>query len=328
MEQAIRERYSKRILCDVQERYAIDPSDMASLDGFESFIYEYRQEGKAYILRIAHSARRSEALIQGEIDWINYLSAGGVSVSRAVASRRGRLVEIVEDGQGGRFLATAFIKAPGGPVGQKGGWSEALWERYGRLLGRMHHLTKSYQPANPAWRRPEWDDPGNMDLLAWLPDDRAEVIEKGNRVVDYLHTLPAQDYGLIHQDAHAGNFYVDDRGQITLFDFDDCVYGWFIYDIAMVIFYAVTNRADAVAMSAELWPPFWRGYLAENRLDPGWLRELPAFFKLREIDLYAVIHRSFDVANIPDAWAAQFMRGRRQRIEQEIPYLEFEFKPS
>ncbi len=42
---------------------------------------------------------------------------------------------------------------------------------------------------------------------------------------------------MIHQDAHTGNLFVDDDYTMTLFDFDDCVYGHFIYDIAMVLFY-------------------------------------------------------------------------------------------
>ncbi len=43
---------------------------------------------------------------------------------------------------------------------------------------------------------------------------------------------------------------------------------------------------------------FLSGYRAENQLGEGWLKEIPSFLKLREIDLYAVIHISFGVDNI------------------------------
>jgi Ser/Thr protein kinase RdoA (MazF antagonist) len=139
--------------------------------------------------------------------------------------------------------------------------------------------------------------------------------------------LPKDDdsYGLIHQDVHGGNFFVDDNGDIMLFDFDDCVYGWYVYDIAMVVFYMVTNHPDPVGLATAFWPHFWRGYQQENDLDPAWLAEMPAFFKLREVDLYGIIHRSFDVENVTDEWAAQFMDGRRQRIEQDNPYIDIDF---
>ena len=93
----------------------------------------------------------------------------------------------------------------------------------------------------------------------------------------------------------------------------------------MVVFYVVTNHTDPECVTAEFWPHFWRGYCRENELDPAWLAEMPAFFKLREIDLYAIIHRSFDVENITDDWAAKFMEGRRQRIEQDVPCMNFDF---
>ena len=319
MEKAIRERYNEEIVQEARRRYGIGADEITLLDGFESFMFEVVQDGGEFILRIGHTVRRSVALIRGEVDWLNYLHDGGVGVARAIPSRSGELVEVIEDGAGGQFLAVAFTKAHGGPPWEEGRWNEGLFERYGRLIGRMHGLSKEYQPADPAWRRGEWDDPINMEMLKWLPADQTAVVGKGAAILDYLRSLPqdGQSYGLIHQDAHAGN--------ITLFDFDDCVYSWYVYDIAMVVFYVVTNHEDPNGVAAEFWPHFWRGYCQENDLDPAWLAEMPAFFKLREIDLYAIIHRSFDVNNLTDNWVAQFMDGRRQRIEQNVPYLNIDF---
>jgi Ser/Thr protein kinase RdoA (MazF antagonist) len=327
MEQAIRDRYNDNILHQVQQRYDISNFEIEPLHGFESFLYVFRKNDSELVLRITHSLRRSVNLIRGEVDWINYLYQGGVNVARAVPSADGNLVEIFDDDQGGQFLAAAFVKAPGNPPGPLDHWRKDFIVRYGSLLGRMHGLSKHYRPATTSWRRPQWDDPLNLEVLAWLPADQPRVAAEARHIVDYLQTLP-QDrevYGLIHQDAHAGNFHVDDTGSITLFDFDDAVYSWFIYDIAMVIFYAVTNHPDPPAAANRLWPSFWHGYCRENYLNPDWLVQIPAFMKLREIDLYAAIHRSFDVAALADGWVVDFMAGRRQRIENRIPYLEYEF---
>jgi len=247
-------------------------------------------------------------------------------VARAVLSANDRLVEVIEDGHGGHFLATAFVKARGGPP-TKESWNEALFERYGRLIGRMHALSKAYKPPDPALRRPDWDDPLMLDTERWLPLSEAAALEKFQTLMDYLQSLPKEQdgYGLVHQDAHGGNFFVDDEGNITLFDFDDCVYSWYVYDVAMVLFYAVTNRPDANEFAPLFMEPFMRGYRQENNLDPTWLREIPAFLKLREIDLYAIIRRSFDVEHIEHRWTAEFMRGRKEKIENEVPYLDIDF---
>ncbi len=163
--------------------------------------------------------------------------------------------------------------------------------------------------------------------MAFLPATDHVAADHFRQTIRHLQRLPQTPdaYGMIHQDAHGGNFFVDDRGRLTLFDFDDCCYGHFIYDVAMVIFYAATNTDDPAAYARQFFPPFWRGYRQENELDPVWLNEIPWFLKLREIDLYAVIHRSYGADHIPDSWAAQFMRGRKEKIDAAVPYLDVDF---
>jgi len=119
--------------------------------------------------------------------------------------------------------------------------------------------------------------------------------------------------------------FVDGQGVITLFDFDDCNYSWFINDIAIVLFYIAMGKEDQAAFTREFMTHFLHGYREENQLDKSWLKEIPAFLKLREIDLYAVIHRSFDVENIDHPWVAMYMENRKQRIEEGIPFIDFDF---
>lgn len=325
MEKQIKDRYNEDIFRAIVRRYDINPGQIRLLDGFESFIYEFQQNGAAYILRIGHSARRSASLIRGEIDWLNYLAGGGVSVARAVPSARGELVECVEDGRDGFFLATAFVKARGVPPWEAV-WDTDAYERYGRILGQMHTLTKDYEPSVLDWRRPEWDAPGNLDIARWLPETDTIVLEKFRELKRHLDALPKNrnSYGLIHQDAHGGNLFVDEAGNITLFDFDDCVYSWFIYDIAVVLFYQVMYKDDPVVFAKVFMRHFMRGYYQHNRLDDAWLAEIPYFLKLREIDLYALIHRSFDINNL-DAWCSHYMDNRKEKIENDLPYIDFDF---
>ena len=190
-------------------------------------------------------------------------------------------------------------------------------------------LSHDYTPADPAWKRPEWDAPGNLDVERWLPPSEARALERFRQIKAHLDALPrdAESYGLIHQDAHPGNFFVDDAGQITLFDFDDCVYGWYVYDIAMVVFYMLVPWVnDPEGFIREFMPRFWAGYRREYPLDPAWLAEIPYFLKLREVDLFGVIYRSFDdVSQIDHPWTAAYMKDRKARIENDVPIVEYDF---
>ncbi len=323
MDPLIRSRLTDNILEQAARRYDLRPGDLRLLDGFESFIYEFDRGDDAFILRLGHDSRRPVNLVRGEIDFINAMADGGAGVARAVGAPDGTLVQTVDDGRGGQFVATAFVKAPGITAWQAG-WTPERYETYGRLLGRMHALSRDYEPRQPEWRRPEWDAATMDRTLSQLPPDETRIRKRYRDLLQTIRPLPRDRdaYGLIHYDAHEGNFFMDEDGRITLFDFDDCAYHWYAADIAIVVFYKVSMADDPEAHATEFFPAFMRGYWAENDLDRDLLAHIPLFLTLREIDLYAAIRH--DLGDELDGWAARYMDGRRARIEAAIPYLDLD----
>ena len=349
MDQQIIVRFNDSILHEAMQRYGIAKDEIKPLDAFESFIYEFERGGAGYILRIGHSFRKSEALIQGEVDWINYLARGGVSVARAIPSENGKLVEVIDDGQDGQFLVTAFVRAEGQPPWDAG-WTSARFETYGQLLGKMHALAVDYQPVTA--KRPEWDDASMKFIELYLPVSEVIARQKYQSLLEHIYSLPNDKtaYGLIHQDAHQNNFFMDADGSLTLFDFDDCAYSWFVNDIAIVLFYISQDSLELGYPTVELFTKefmthFLKGYRQAYTLDSVWLKEIPAFLKLRELELYAVVFRDFDIKDIEHwsvesfircrdfdvnngnhMWIANFMHNRKMRIEQDLPFIDFDFE--
>ncbi len=324
MHASIKQRYNDSILEQACSRYGIDSTRVELLDGFESFIYEYPKDGSSYILRISHSLRRSFEMIQAESDWLNYLADNGVSVSRTVPSISDNHVEVIQDNKDGTFLATAFIKAEGS-FKDSGNWSPELVYQLGQILGTMHALGKTYHPTH---KRLHWDDPIMLEVESVLPASESAVLLKYRELISHLDGLDrsSESYGLIHQDAHAGNFLIDSNQKITLFDFDDACYGWYANDIAISLFYAVMPADDKAQFSRFFLEHLLSGYRSRNELASHWVKEIPWFLKLREIDLYAVIHRSFDLENLDDPWVENYMEGRKEKIETGVPYINFDFE--
>ncbi|GAP13710.1 putative homoserine kinase type II [Longilinea arvoryzae] len=322
MDKHSRALFSDAILHEALQRFDGCPEEVVALDGFENFIYEIQVEKQPRILRIVHSLHRKPQMIAGEIDWINTLANHGVSVPRALPSTGGRLVEVIPAADGSVFSAVTFEKAPGRPP-RREDWTDGLPATLGRMLGRMHALARDYRVPDPDIRRPEIFADLEGFARRYLPAGEETVIRKYDELLAYLHTLPTTPdvYGLIHQDAHGGNFFVQD-GKITLFDFDDCLYGWYAYDIAMALFYVLPLHCTQKdwEFGRNFLAEFLSGYRLENSIEPFWLAQIPYFLKLREIDLYIAIHRSLDLNHL-DAWCADFMRGRKENIENDAPYF-------
>lgn len=325
MDPKIASLFNQTILDIACQRFSIKTDDLKLLDGFESFIYEFNQQKGDFILRLSHSSRRTVEMIHGEVDWINYLVDHGVTASRAVLSGSNNLVELIDDGHNGHFLCTVFEKAHGGPATEEN-LNDRLFFKYGKLLGQMHQLAKTYVPSNPAWKRYSWDGPENNSPDRQLGINETKIWSIYHALFTHLQALPidAEGYGLIHQDAHLGNLFIDENYNLTLFDFDDCVYGHFIYDIAMVLSYLAYGKPNQSEFTEHFLRVFFKGYEEFNHLDPKWLKEIPYFLKLREIDLFAQI--IFAMGEEPDDdWCKQYLLNRHEKIENNIPFIDFDF---
>ncbi len=306
MESSIRERYSDPILQEILALYGVSREKVQLLGETESYVYEFERSHQSFILRVGHSLRRTESLILGEIDWINHLADGGVSVPQAVLSDQGNYVEVIDDGHGGQFLGTVFYKAPGRPAREQ--WTPERFASFGELLGRMHSLAQGYQPAQPGWKRPAWDDDLMNYPARYLPASEDSILGKYQLMSDHLRMLPTDNecYGLVHFDAHGGNCLVDEDGNMSIIDFDDCTYSWYANDLAIALGYLALDIPDASEQTRAL-AQVLDGYLRVHPLDRKWLEEFPIFLKMGEIFGYAVVHRDILGANHPDPGTEQFL---------------------
>jgi len=318
---------------EAARRYGIAAADLAPMEGgLVAHVYSFAKDGKDYVLRITPPNDEIDLPeMRAILTWIHFLAQGGAAVAAPVPSQNGDLIEpIEEDGQA--YIAVAFERAPGirGEELTFDQWNDALFERLGQTAGKMHTLAKSYTPPSADLKRPDWDVAGNcFHPLEPLPPSEAIVAEKQARIFEVVQALPkdADSYGMIHADLHGGNFFVDvDTNTITIFDFDDCAYGWFAMDIAMSVFdmLVLYPGPDREVFTERFLRSYLKGYRTENTISAFWLDQLPHFLKLLEIGVYAEVHTYHDPADT-ESWVGRFMANRKYRIEHDVPYIDLDF---
>ncbi len=208
-------------------------------EGCANLVYEYVSEGQPRVLRLSYRTDRPVQLIQAELHFVEYLAKGGVRVARPLPSINKHLIEVIPAGDI-PFIAVAFAKGKGVRVPdndyqyRQGVPIEEYFQNWGQVLGQMHRLAKTYQPISAAVQRPKWQIVESSKAFPY--GERLPIIQqKYDQLIAELHVLPQDTdaYGLIHNDFNDGNFTVDyDNGDITVFDFDDSCYCWFMYEIA------------------------------------------------------------------------------------------------
>lgn len=320
------------LLTAVAARYGIIPSELTQLPGGHfAWVYGFRRQGQDCILRITPPNEDASLNSTRQIlEWLAFLADHGGPVSCPIRSLSGGLIEIM-DYVGQTYLSTAFEKAPGILAEEilLEDWNDALFQALGRAVGSCHRIASQYSPLAES-RRPAWDQPTNcFNPLDALHGADAILLAKRSLVLEALASLPkdAEHYGLAHMDLHFANFFVDAASsKITLFDFDDCAYGWYTMDLAMLLFdvLVVYRGADRGKFARHFLEHLLRGYLPQKSLDRFLIAQLPLFLKLLEIGLYIMLYRDYAAAE-SDGWSSKFMPGRRERIEQDIPYVDLDF---
>jgi len=301
-------------------------------EGCANLVYHYQQDGQGCVLRISYRPERTVEHIQAELHFVNYLAEGGVRVSRPIPSQNSNLHEVIHTA-GIPFIVASFLRGRGMRVPDNGyRYREGVpiqeyFENWGQVLGQMHRLARSYQPLSDTIKRPEWHQ---LEVYCGFPyGERLPVIHKKyDQLIAELHALPKglDSYGLIHNDFNDGNFTVDyDNGDITVFDFDDCCYFWFLYDLACaweggvgrVMFSPLAKRQDFMKRYMD---HVLTGYSRENTLSGEWLGHLPLFLRL--IQMQELVNYA-QYLDDPDEKVQSGLRYKIYCIENDIPYLGF-----
>jgi amicoumacin kinase len=287
-------------------------------DGFHNNVYSYGN----LIFRVSPSSRRNQEDILTELAVIKGLSENGIPVPLPVASLRGQLVEPL----GTDHFIVAFEKAKGTSIDvtNRKVWNQYLFFQWGNIMGKMHCAGNKIKVNRHIWTVRE------PDLLNLFPKISSETIaEKYNQLLIELATFPLTSdlFGLIHNDFHQGNLFVYE-GRLTVFDFDDCAYHWFAYDLATAFYHAYWQSSSFTPeysqFSSEFWEHFLRGYQKEHKLTKELIQQIPIFLKIREIFLYTLFLEKWDMENLQD-WQSYTLTNLKNNIESEKPYSNVNF---
>ena len=230
-----------------------------------SDIYLIETNNQSYILKISHHHWRSRSDIQFELEYLDFLHQHHLPVANPLKTKDGELLVVIHAVEGDRYAAL-FPYAPGEvPQGDLSADQSSIM---GNTLGKIHQASLEFENATP--RQP-------LDLK-YLLDDSLEIISPylhhQSSDLAYLEDAIAKIkarltcleqtsplWSVCWGDPHSGNVHFTQDNQITLFDFDQCGYGWRIFDIAKFLQVSLTAGINCKVREA-----FLTGYQQAQQL--------------------------------------------------------------
>lgn len=282
---------------DAKRYYGLEEYEFSEVPGHEGgrnrmFICSLRGE-KKYVLRISQVADRSEEDYLAEAEFVHYLAKNGAPAADVIPSKSGNYVERTAEGLAMMFAyAKGLLLCENGYRYREGVPITEYFYDLGKTLGAIHRLSKSYEPVH---RRAGFADKYNREYIgALIPDEYAELKEAMFTRLDEYRKLPAdkESYGLIHFDYSDGNFHVDmQTGRITVFDFDNSIYCWYMFDLAHIWTHGTgwamgeaDGRARMKYMNEVYFDTLLKGYRSETGITEEMLSQLPLFIDMTLIE--------------------------------------------
>lgn len=243
------------------------------------------------VLRLHRKGYQSEEAIRSELWWMDALAEAGLAVPRPQRTTDGALLAQLADGR----IASVLSWVEGRPIGTGGAPLEGTPDDQMRLYASVGHAIAQVHVASdqlslPPWfSRPHWDSEG---LLGPAPfwgrfwdhpaasEPEAILLQEARRLArERLSDYAAQgaDQGLIHADLLRENILCDGP-HARLIDFDDCGFGFRLYDLGTALAQNLEEPAlDLIATGLV------EGYATLRPLTDADMAMLPVFVMLRTL---------------------------------------------
>lgn len=231
-------------------------------------VYQVTDDDDIYTLRIHRPDHKSLARIQAELAWLRAITQGtGLCVPEPVRP----LYEGHLDGAGSPVACVLFRWIEAGTFFRDTPPTLDFVRAVGRFAGELHNFSMTYTPPKDVQHTHlDWGglfgkvsaegtvsqyDPraGEQHFTDAHRDIMAQGAEKVRQVMEILGKS-RQSYGLIHADLIPKNVMLN-GDVVCALDFDECSYGYYLYDLAPMLL-----MVKAEPNFAELRQALWDGY--------------------------------------------------------------------
>ncbi len=259
-----------------------DPGSLAFVSQSANAVYRFTAHGQTNYLRLVHRDLRDQEFLAAGIDFARHCSSRNARVSVALESKRGNLIESLEQ-NGDVFLAAVWKGVQGSPLNDD--LEPAALTAWGESLGLLHAASMSHAPESVRTSSgPIMPESFSLEQfwknISGVVSSDPELRDAHTKLKAWLETLPKSEMIVTHNDFRPGNA-IWDGTHVTIVDFDEPALAWPEYDAAR----AMMRDEDALFQDRPgHQETFLTGYQRIRNLD---VSRIETFIHVRALLMYA-----------------------------------------
>ena len=284
---------AKALLDEVVSDYCVkSPQDCIFWERGANDTYRVRCTDAYYSLRVYRCDAFPREAIAFEAEALSYLHDQDFTVAYPIARKSGGYLTEIAAPEGPRFvLLTSF--ADGEPPDYESLENSRL---VGESVAQMHLLSDGFKTSR---ERTHLDLQSLLEdsmtairpLVAHRPDDLKAIENIAQEARASVQAVPENllDTGFCHGDFHGYNLHLHE-GKVTHFDFEECAYGYRVYDLATFRWGVCMGE-----QRAKRWSAFIEGFASIRPIAKSDLSLVGTFVVIRELSNIA-----FGIRNLKD----------------------------
>ncbi len=315
-----------QIKLEIAARYGVNAAELTQYphhEGGRNTVYRCGD----IVIRVSGADDRRYEDYLAEAEYVHYLALGGADTVDVIPSVNGRLVEQI-----GKLYVSAFTLAKGDQIAEHGyryregvPLSEYFYNT-GKVLGKIHALSKRYKPQNRRFDFFEKYNEVYFDEL--IPQEYTALKKALSSLVGKLRALPKtkDTYGMVHFDFSDGNYNIDyDTGRITVFDFENCRTCFYLFDLANLWTHGVgwiaheSEAGKRQAFMDEYFDILLDGYRSETTITDDELTHLPIMIQA------VLMENIIDEFEVQKAETGEFENDEEQAYRMECMLCDIEY---
>ena len=254
------------------------------------FLIKDPAKSDSYVARV-NSGRlvyHTQQMIESEMVWLQALEKHpNVTVPVVLVDNQGKTVHSlnVASSENTRFVSV-YSFLPGTEMPEDN--LHSVFQTLGKVTSALNDHSKTWITPE-GFQRPEWtvrsiledqNEWGSWENGVNVKEDALRLLKTVEATI-YLRSeqFPTDhaNFGLIYADLRTTNVLVDGV-DLAIIDFDDCGYGWYIFELASALSF-MEERPDV----EDLVNRWLAGYREQGSISEDLIEEFPTFMMLRRL---------------------------------------------
>lgn len=256
---ADQQQWFDRLAQDALTHFGLNGAGFTLMSYTNNAVYRVDLGDTCYVLRLHRPGLKHRAWIESEQAWLSAISQHtGLRVPTPAALLYAGRLDALET----PVYCVLFRWQAGEPITT---FTAAQAYKVGKFAAHLHDFSRTYTPPH-GFERPrlDWEGLfGERSPYKPTPEGEALITDAYRAVIaaataqvaqtmQRLDTQP-ESFGLIHADLIAKNLLIDPvSDELIVLDFDDCAFGYYLYDLTPLL-WGLRNEPGYADVRSALW---------------------------------------------------------------------------